>query len=134
VDGQPSVWHSEGQLPKTVVKTVVISSPGTISANGTWPISYSQSWWAAVDSNHVPPRYQYGAQCQVVPSPELRVRTWPCSRRRYCEPKPAIAVGALAGTLMFGVTTYVPLWVQEVQGGSPPYDAGRWVRCRLAGR
>jgi EmrB/QacA subfamily drug resistance transporter len=36
---------------------------------------------------------------------------------------PAIAVGAIAGTLMFGVTTYVPLWVQEVQGGSP-YDAG----------
>src|SRR3982074_3608461 len=36
---------------------------------------------------------------------------------------PAIAVGALGGTIMFGVTTYVPLWVQEVQGGSP-YNAG----------
>jgi MFS family permease len=36
---------------------------------------------------------------------------------------PAIAIGALAGTLMFGVTAYVPLWVQEVQGGTP-YDAG----------
>jgi EmrB/QacA subfamily drug resistance transporter len=36
---------------------------------------------------------------------------------------PAIAVGALMGTVMFGVTTYVPLWVQEVQGGSP-FDAG----------
>lgn len=36
---------------------------------------------------------------------------------------PAIVVAALGGTLMFGVTTYVPLWVQVVQGGSP-YDAG----------
>jgi EmrB/QacA subfamily drug resistance transporter len=32
---------------------------------------------------------------------------------------PAIAVGALMGTVLFGITTYVPLWVQEVQGGSP---------------
>jgi EmrB/QacA subfamily drug resistance transporter len=45
---------------------------------------------------------------------------------------PAIAVAALAGTLMFGVTTYVPLWVQEVQGGSP-YDAGLAVGAMSIG-
>lgn len=36
---------------------------------------------------------------------------------------PAIAIAAVAGTLMFGVTAYVPLWVQSVQGGTP-YAAG----------
>ncbi|MGH7764877.1 MAG: MDR family MFS transporter [Candidatus Dormibacteraceae bacterium] len=36
---------------------------------------------------------------------------------------PAIAISAVAGTLMFGVTAYVPLWVQSVQGGTP-YNAG----------
>ncbi len=36
---------------------------------------------------------------------------------------PAIAIAAVAGTLMFGVTAYVPLWVQAVQGGSA-YQAG----------
>ena len=36
---------------------------------------------------------------------------------------PAIAIAAVAGTLMFGVTAYVPLWVQAVQGGSA-YHAG----------
>jgi EmrB/QacA subfamily drug resistance transporter len=36
---------------------------------------------------------------------------------------PAILVSAIAGTLMFGVTTYIPLWVQSVQGGSA-YEAG----------
>lgn len=36
---------------------------------------------------------------------------------------PAILISSIAGTLMFGVTTYVPLWVQSVQGGSP-YAAG----------
>ena len=45
---------------------------------------------------------------------------------------PAIAVGALMGTVMFGVTTYVPLWVQEVQGGSP-FDAGAAVGAMSIG-
>jgi EmrB/QacA subfamily drug resistance transporter len=36
---------------------------------------------------------------------------------------PAILIGSIAGTLMFGVTAYLPLWVQSVQGGSP-YEAG----------
>ena len=36
---------------------------------------------------------------------------------------PAILIASIAGTLMFGVTAYVPLWVQSVQGGSP-YEAG----------
>jgi EmrB/QacA subfamily drug resistance transporter len=36
---------------------------------------------------------------------------------------PAIFIAAIAGTLMFGVTAYVPLWVQSVQGGSA-YAAG----------
>ncbi|HET7465353.1 MAG TPA: MDR family MFS transporter [Candidatus Dormibacteraeota bacterium] len=36
---------------------------------------------------------------------------------------PAILVGAIAGTVMFGVTAYVPLYVQEVLGGTP-YAAG----------
>src|ERR1700693_5272021 len=45
---------------------------------------------------------------------------------------PAIAVGALMGTVMFGVTTYIPLWVQEVQGGSP-FDAGAAVGAMSIG-
>jgi EmrB/QacA subfamily drug resistance transporter len=36
---------------------------------------------------------------------------------------PAILIGSIAGTLMFGVTAYLPLWVQSVQGGSA-YEAG----------
>ena len=36
---------------------------------------------------------------------------------------PAVLVGAIAGTVMFGVTAYVPLYVQEVLGGTP-YAAG----------
>ncbi len=36
---------------------------------------------------------------------------------------PAIAIAAVSGTLMFGVTAFVPLWVQQVQGGSA-YEAG----------
>ena len=36
---------------------------------------------------------------------------------------PAVLVGAIAGTVMFGVTAYVPLYVQQVLGGSP-YAAG----------
>jgi EmrB/QacA subfamily drug resistance transporter len=36
---------------------------------------------------------------------------------------PAILIGLIAGTLMFGVTAYLPLWVQSVQGGSA-YEAG----------
>lgn len=31
---------------------------------------------------------------------------------------PAILIASLAGTVMFGVTAYVPLWVQSVQGAS----------------
>ena len=45
---------------------------------------------------------------------------------------PAIAVGALMGTVMFGVTTYIPLWVQEVQGGSP-FNAGASVGAMSIG-
>ena len=36
---------------------------------------------------------------------------------------PAVLIASLAGTLMFGVTAYVPLWVQSVQGASA-YAAG----------
>ncbi|HEX3628959.1 MAG TPA: MDR family MFS transporter [Candidatus Dormibacteraeota bacterium] len=36
---------------------------------------------------------------------------------------PAIGIAVLAGAVMFGVTTYVPLWVQSVLGGSA-YAAG----------
>jgi len=36
---------------------------------------------------------------------------------------PAVLVGAIAGTVMFGVTAYVPLYVQQVLGGTP-YAAG----------
>lgn len=36
---------------------------------------------------------------------------------------PVILIGSIAGTLMFGATAYVPLWVQSVQGASP-YAAG----------
>jgi EmrB/QacA subfamily drug resistance transporter len=36
---------------------------------------------------------------------------------------PAVLVGAIGGTVMFGVTAYVPLYVQQVLGGTP-YAAG----------
>src|SRR5260370_26375358 len=39
---QPTVLHAM----QPVVKTVVISSPRTISKSDTWLIYYSQSWWA----------------------------------------------------------------------------------------
>lgn len=45
---------------------------------------------------------------------------------------PAILIASIAGTLMFGVTAYVPLWVQSVQGGSP-YAAGLAVGAMSIG-
>lgn len=45
---------------------------------------------------------------------------------------PAILISSIAGTLMFGVTAYVPLWVQSVQGGSP-YEAGAAVGAMSLG-
>jgi EmrB/QacA subfamily drug resistance transporter len=39
---------------------------------------------------------------------------------------PVILISSIAGTLMFGVTAYLPLWVQAVQAGSP-YAAGAAV-------
>ncbi len=48
-------------IVKTVIKTVVISSPRTISTSGTGLFAIHNRWWAAVDSNHLPPRYQHGA-------------------------------------------------------------------------
>ena len=45
---------------------------------------------------------------------------------------PAILIGVLAGTVMFVVTAYVPLFVQQVQGGSP-YAAGAVVGAMSVG-
>ena len=45
---------------------------------------------------------------------------------------PAILIASIAGTLMFGVTAYVPLWVQSVQGGSA-YEAGAAVGAMSIG-
>lgn len=45
---------------------------------------------------------------------------------------PAILISSIAGTLMFGVTAYVPLWVQSVQGGSV-YAAGVAVAAMSIG-
>lgn len=45
---------------------------------------------------------------------------------------PVILIGSIAGTLMFGVTTYVPLWVQSVQHSSP-YAAGVAVAAMSIG-
>jgi len=45
---------------------------------------------------------------------------------------PAILIGLIAGTLMFGVTAYLPLWVQSVQGGSA-YEAGVAVAAMSLG-
>jgi EmrB/QacA subfamily drug resistance transporter len=44
----------------------------------------------------------------------------------------AIVTSVLAGTVMFGVTTYIPLWVQSVQGGSA-YQAGVAVGAMAVG-
>jgi EmrB/QacA subfamily drug resistance transporter len=67
-------------------------------------------------------RVEWGSASPTVPLDLLRNRII----------GPAIAVGALMGTVMFGVTTYVPLWVQEVQGGSP-FDAGAAVGAMSVG-
>ena len=45
---------------------------------------------------------------------------------------PAVLIGAIAGTLMFGVTAYLPLWVQSVAGGSA-YEAGVAVAAMSLG-
>ncbi len=45
---------------------------------------------------------------------------------------PAIVIASVAGTLMFGVTTYVPLWVQSIQRGTA-YDAGAAVGAMSVG-
>ena len=45
---------------------------------------------------------------------------------------PAIGIALLAGTLMFGVTAYIPLWVQRVEGGSA-YAAGAAVGAMSIG-
>jgi len=45
---------------------------------------------------------------------------------------PAIFIGVLAGTVMFGVTAYVPLFVQQVQGSSA-YAAGAAVGAMSIG-
>jgi EmrB/QacA subfamily drug resistance transporter len=45
---------------------------------------------------------------------------------------PAVGIALLSGTLMFGVTTYVPLWVQRVEGGSA-YAAGAAVGAMSIG-
>ena len=45
---------------------------------------------------------------------------------------PAILISSIAGSLMFGVTAYVPLWVQSVQGGSA-YQAGVAVAAMSLG-
>ena len=44
----------------------------------------------------------------------------------------AIVTSILTGTVMFGVTTYIPLWVQSVQGGSA-YQAGVAVGAMAVG-
>ena len=44
----------------------------------------------------------------------------------------AILTSILAGTVMFGVTSYIPLWVQSVQGGSA-YEAGVAVGAMAVG-
>jgi EmrB/QacA subfamily drug resistance transporter len=45
---------------------------------------------------------------------------------------PAVLVGAIGGTVMFGVTAYVPLYVQQVLGGTP-YAAGASVGAMSIG-
>ncbi|HET9849128.1 MAG TPA: MDR family MFS transporter [Candidatus Dormibacteraeota bacterium] len=44
----------------------------------------------------------------------------------------AIVTSILAGTVMFGVTSYIPLWVQSVQGGSA-YEGGVAVGAMAVG-
>lgn len=45
---------------------------------------------------------------------------------------PAVLVGSIGGTVMFGVTAYVPLYVQQVLGGTP-YAAGASVGAMSIG-
>ena len=47
------------QLRDAVNPVVAWGVPTTGSAYYEWVNSFR--WWAAVDSNHVPPRYQHGA-------------------------------------------------------------------------
>jgi EmrB/QacA subfamily drug resistance transporter len=81
---------------------------GSQSATPNWPLLV-----AAIVVLAVFARVEWRAANPTVPLDLLKHRVI----------GPAIAIGALAGTLLFGVTAYVPLWVQEVQGGTP-YEAG----------
>ena len=104
-------------LTAGVVALLVGLGAGSQSATPNWLLVV-----AAVVLIAVFARVEWGSANPTVPLDLLRHRVI----------GPAIAVGALMGTVMFGVTTYVPLWVQEVQGGSP-FAAGAAVGAMSIG-
>ena len=104
-------------LTAGVVLLLVGLGAGSQSATPNWLLVV-----AAVVLLALFARVEWGSANPTVPLDLLRHRVI----------GPAIAVGALMGTVMFGVTTYVPLWVQEVQGGSP-FDAGAAVGAMSIG-
>ncbi|HVC76655.1 MAG TPA: MDR family MFS transporter [Candidatus Micrarchaeaceae archaeon] len=104
-------------LTAGVVLLLVGLGAGSQSATPNWLLVV-----AAVVVLALFARVEWGSASPTVPLDLLRNRII----------GPAIAVGALMGTVMFGITTYVPLWVQEVQGGSP-FDAGAAVGAMSIG-
>jgi EmrB/QacA subfamily drug resistance transporter len=90
---------------------------GTQSATPIWPVAGAAILLLALFA-----WLEWRAQDPTLPLHLLRNRVI----------GPAILIGAIAGTLMFGVTAYVPLFVQSVQGGSA-YAAGAAVAAMSIG-
>lgn len=90
---------------------------GSASASPIWPVAA-----AAVVLLATFAVIEWRSHSPIVPLQLLRHRVI----------GPAILIASIAGTLMFGATAYVPLWVQSVQGGSP-YAAGAAVGAMSLG-
>ncbi|HET9781917.1 MAG TPA: MDR family MFS transporter [Candidatus Dormibacteraeota bacterium] len=99
-----------GSILLTVAVTALLIGLGTGSQSATpiWPVAIAALAMLALFL-----WLEWRSPSPIVPLRLLRNRTI----------GPAILIATIAGTLMFGVTAYLPLWVQSVEGGSP-YQAG----------
>ena len=108
-----------GAVLLTGAVTLLLVGLGTGSKSGTpqWPIAVIALGLLVFFA-----RFEWRSRNPTVPLHLLRHRVI----------GPAILIGLMAGTLMFGVTAYLPLWVQSVQGGSA-YEAGVAVAAMSLG-
>lgn len=106
-----------GLLTVGIVLALVGLGTGSATASPSWPLAglglLALVAFAVVETRSANP---------TVPLDLLRHRVI----------GPAIGISLISGTLMFGVTAYVPLWVQRVEGGSA-YAAGAAVGAMSIG-